>query len=220
MNENASVLLIAALAAAWTAIRQFHPGVPGVVIIPAPHGRKAGVLGHFAPLRWRPSEAEALTHEVVVVAEYLDRGASDVFETLLHEAVRAFNFARGIKDCSANQYHNRAFKTAAESLGLTVQQVPHYGFAYTKLAPETQAQYQRVIDGLAAVMIHRRGTPATPNTPPRGGLPDAVGGDSPSSPSRQRKAVCACGFIIRASRKTLTDTVIRCESCGERFESA
>lgn len=224
MDERSSVALVAALASAWAAIRTRHPEVPGVIVIPAPHGKKNGVLGHFAPLRWQPMAATgAMTHEVVVVAEYLDRGAREVFETLLHEAAHALNCARGVRDCSANQYHNRAFERTAIELGLTVTQVPHYGFAYTQLPKETEARYGAVIDALASVLITRSGRgevilpPPTGTTPANTGSADA---DEAPSSSRLRKAVCACPFIIRASRKTLAETIIRCENCGETFQLA
>lgn len=224
MDERSSVALVAALASAWAAIRARHPDVPGVIVIPAPHGKKRGVLGHFAPLRWQPmSGTGAMTHEVVVVAEYLDRGARDVFETLLHEAAHALNCARGIRDCSANQYHNRYFEHAAVELGLHVTQVPHYGFAYTELPPDTEARYGAVIDALSSVLITRTGRGEVLLPPPPGTTSTTTGsvhGDEPTSSSRLRKAICGCPFIIRASRKTLSHTVIRCESCGKRFESA
>ena len=127
MDERLSVGLIAALARVWTSIRSKHPAVPGVVILAAPGARdQPRVLGHFAALRWSAKEnsGKAL-HEVVVVAEYLNRPAEDVVETLLHEAAHAMNFDRGIKDCSRSQYHNARFKVAAEEVGLTVEQVPH-----------------------------------------------------------------------------------------------
>lgn len=90
-DEQVSVRLIRALATCWSAIRKRHQDVPGVVLLPAParHGG-TGVLGHFAALRWRTRQAgERVLHEVVVTAEHLDRPASEVFETLLHETVRA-----------------------------------------------------------------------------------------------------------------------------------
>lgn len=217
-SADLTVRLIAALARVWTAIRLRHPEVPGVVLLPAPAERGRGnVLGHFAALRWQTREGEdALVHEVVVVAEHLNRRAEDILETLLHEAAHALNFNCGIHDCSRNQYHNRSFREAAEELGLDVFQIKHYGFAHTTLPGETRARYADEIEELDLVLLHRRAF-----------LPERVGGtgttgrdgdEGEGSPrSRNLKATCACPYIIRVSRQTLRDTVIRCGSCGEPF---
>lgn len=215
-DEQWSVALIQALAAIWAKIRELHPGVPGVVLIPAPaHRDQKNVLGHFAPVRWRRREDEHL-HEVVVVAEHLNRPAQDVLETLIHEAAHALNFERGIKDCSRSQYHNRSFKAAAEELGLTVEQVPQYGFAYTRLGPSTGERYGPEAERLRTVLIHRRG--ATLRAAPPGGTPPPDEGEDTTS-SRSRKAVCACDppFIIRVAKKTIEATRIICETCGQAF---
>ena len=220
MDERTSVALIQALADVWTAIRDRHPDVPGVVLLPAPAGGRANVLGHFAPLRWSPKTQDdgQLLHEVVVVAEHLNRPTAEIVETLIHEAAHALNFSRGIKDCSTNQYHNRRFRDAAHELGLDVAQVRHYGFAFTSLRPETAEAYVDEIDALEHVLVHRLGLRRLPPTPPGTKTPP----DDKKPRSRSRKATCACdpAFIIRVSRKTMKNTTIRCESCGEPFRFA
>jgi hypothetical protein len=220
MDERLSVGLIAALARVWSSIRSKHPAVPGVVILAAPGSRdQPRVLGHFAALRWSAKQQEGQhMHEVVVVAEYLNRPAEDVVETLLHEAAHAMNFERGIKDCSRSQYHNAKFKQAAEELGLTVEQVPHYGYAYTKLPPQTAERYREDIEALRAFLIHRRRLMTLPTGPgTTGGGPTTDDDTSKGPSSRARKATCKCPFIIRVSKKVLEATVIRCDSCGEPF---
>jgi uncharacterized protein with HEPN domain len=213
------VALVAALARIWAKIREYHPEVPGVVILAAPNPHRAtNVLGHFAALRWKAKATNATRlHEVVVVAEHLDRSAEDIAETLIHEAAHAMNFERQIPDCSRSQYHNTKFKEAAETLGLTVARVPHYGFALTRLPDETAKRYWDEIQGLRDVLIHRHrplSVPTGPSTDDTTNTPD--GEDGPRS--RHLKATCACPFVIRVSKKTLTSTVIRCESCGDMFD--
>lgn len=216
-----SVTLIEALAAVWKRIRQRHQDVPPVVLLPAPAQRKQlNVLGHFAALRWSAKKNEtARLHEVVVVAEHLNRSAEDIVETLVHEAAHAMNFERGIKDCSRSQYHNQRFAQAATELGLTVEQVPHYGYALTRLPPSTATSYEAETEALEAVLIHRRQILVVPQGP---GL--APTNDNPEDDgiptSRSRKATCQCPFIIRVSKQTMLSTFIRCESCGGRFELA
>ena len=227
MDELGAVVLVTALARIWGAIRKRHPEVPGVVLLPAPnpHGN-ANVLGHFAALRWsaRKAQDSAVVHEVIVVAEHLNRTPEDILETLLHEAAHAMNFERKIKDCSASQYHNQRFKAAAEELGLVVDQVPHYGFARTCLAPETAPCYQSETETLATVLIHRRAfilPPASPPAPPGDGGDDDQDSDTTdNSKGRMRKAVCKCGYIIRASRKVLSATTVSCSCCDGPFEIA
>jgi hypothetical protein len=230
MDERISVHLISALADCWTAIRARHPSVPGVLILPAPAQRgRLNVLGHFAPIRWKTRQADHnLLHEVVVVAEHLDRTAEDIFETLVHEAAHAMNFDRGIHDCSStSQYHNGKFKEAAEELGLEVAKVPNYGWAYTVLAEGTKAFYVDVITALGETLVHRRKpvlvvVPVA--GPPTGGQTPANGRDEedPTLQGRSRKATCACDppYIIRVSKKVIDATVIRCDTCGTLFQLA
>lgn len=224
MPDLASVLTIA-LSLVWEAIQQHHPGVPDVVLLPAPNPhRQTNVLGHFAALRWKPrgKAQERLVHEVVVVAEHLDRSAVDIIATLLHEAAHAQNFERGIFDCSASQYHNKHFKVAAEDLGLVVEQVPHYGFAKTSMPPSTAMRYAVQTAALAAALMHRR-MAAPPSRPvlPGGDTPsdDGEGASKPAA-GRYKKASCECPHNIRVARSTMAATTITCETCGESFKFA
>lgn len=215
---DVSVALIEALSRIWQRIREQHPAVPTVVLLPAPAQRgKRNVLGHFAPLRWQTRrDDDHHLHEVVVIAEHLNRGAEDILETLIHEAAHAANFEEGIKDCSpTSQYHNALYRDRAEAFGLDVTKVPNYGWAYTRLKSETKIRYGPEVDELARVLVHRR-SPILPKTPPT----DPTDNDSPdddAKPSRHLKAVCECGFIIRASKTTLTATTIQCGCCNRPF---
>lgn len=217
MHERASVVLIEALARIWSRIRVHHPDVPGVILlaIPSPR-RELNVLGHFAPLRWRgKQQGDARHHEVVVVAEHLDRTPAEILGTLLHEAAHALNFERGIKDCTTSQYHNRRFKAAAEELGLVVETMAHYGHAYTKPLAATLARYEEDVHILSEALIHRaKPLAASGVSPPKGGSDDTED-DKPTY--RNRKAVCQCPFIIRVAKSTLDQTVIRCDTCREPF---
>lgn len=222
MEELKSVLLTQALARIWTRIRERHPGVPGVVLLAAPSThRHMNVLGHFAALRWRGREQKGeQLHEVVVVAEHLDRSASDVVETLIHEAAHAWNFAKAIFDCSASQYHNKNFRDAAELLGLDVTNVPHYGYALTKLPKPTADHYLDEISHLDSVLMYRkRPMVVLPPLGPGGG----VGANDNSDPdgearprSRNLRATCECPFVIRVSKKTLTEPPSAARSAARR----
>ena len=225
MGGNAVELTIA-LSAVWKAVQAHHPEVPHVVLLaaPNPHGNM-NVLGHFAALRWNATPGHGgILHEVVVVAEHLNRSAEDVVATLIHEAAHALDFTRGIHDCSRSQYHNRKFEAAAKELGLDVTQVPHYGFAQTKMQPETSQRYHAETEALQEVLMHRR--PMVSASKPAGtGAGDGRGSESddtdpPKPGGRYKKASCACPFNIRVARTTIAATTIRCDSCGEPFQLA
>ena len=91
-----SVVCFTTLDAVWSAIRAAHADVPPVVLLTAPGERSQRKIGHFWALKWQ-HRTEGNLHEVVLVAEYLNRTASDVLEVLLHEAAHACNFVRGIR---------------------------------------------------------------------------------------------------------------------------
>lgn len=222
MDENLSVALISALAEIWSTIQKHHPDVPPVVLLPAPAQRgRMNVLGHFAALRWRSKKEKGGNyHEVVVVAEHLNRSAESVTETLLHEAAHAMNFARGIKDCTKSQYHNLRYKVAAEEVGLVVEQVRHYGWALTSMPVETVFRYRKEILALESVLVHRHTVRIAAATKgDKDGDDEGDEGRDTKPIGRLRKATCSCSpsFIIRVSRKTIEETTILCGSCGEPF---
>jgi len=208
--------LMAALRDIWSAIRAGHPGVPDVVLLPAPNPlRQSNVLGYFAGLRWQQGSSVGRLSEVVVVAEHMNRGAEDVFSTLLHEAAHAQNFHAGIRDVSRNQYHNKEFRRAAQQLGLEVSRVAHYGFAETTVPDATALRYAAQIASLTEALMFRM---SERNIASQGSAPSAADPPTSSKPSaRSRKATCDCGFIIRVARKTMTETVIRCDRCAQPF---
>lgn len=233
----------AALVEAWNAVRARHSDVPEAVISMATGGRASAVeLAHFAPRRWRLREGEHLHHEVFVTAESLADGAPKVFGYLLHEATHAANEARGVKDCSASQYHNKEFRKTAEVMGLvqradvTEKWKKKYGFAGTELGEEAAKTYADQIAALDKA-IHATRTPDIYATRTRGGGSkggttddadtgaDAGGdGEAPSGKKEKEdrnyvKAVCQCtpAAVIRVSPKTLERRSIMCGDCMEPF---
>jgi len=61
------------------------------------------------------------------------RSPNDVLETLLHEMAHLKNAQNGVSDCTATQYHNKDFKKADETFGLTVSRMKGKGWATTAL---------------------------------------------------------------------------------------
>ncbi|WP_052231158.1 hypothetical protein [Streptomyces sp. M10] len=231
-----------ALVDAWDAIRARHPDVPEAVISMATGGRVSMVeLAHFAPRRWRLREGDDVHHEVFVTAESLADGAEKVFGYLLHEATHAANEARGVKDCSASQYHNKEFRKTAESMGLVQRPdvgekwKKKYGFAGTELGSAAAQTYAKQIAALDKAM-HATRTPDIFAPRSSGGGrkvegavegegTDAVGGGEEPTGKREKedrnylKAVCKCSppAVIRVSPKTLERRNIMCGDCMDLF---
>ncbi|MEV4438050.1 hypothetical protein AB0K09_03375 [Streptomyces sp. NPDC049577] len=235
----------AALVAGWDAIRARHPQVPDAVISMATGGRESRTKSaHFAPHRWRIREGSALHHEVFVTAESLEDGAREVFGALLHEAAHALNNARGKRDCSASQYHNKTFRDAAAELGL-IQKADvgdyfkkKYGFAGTAPTDETAAAYDQQIAALDEAIRATRVRPAQRTRAVVGGaggtastaeLDDDASGDEPEGadgpPVKEdrnyAKATCQCEppTVIRVSPRTLAKRTILCGECVSAFEA-
>ncbi|MFC7885287.1 hypothetical protein ACFUVV_25925 [Streptomyces sp. NPDC057376] len=231
-----------ALVDAWDAIRARHKDVPEAVISMATGGRASQVeLAHFAPRRWKLREGDDVHHEVFVTAESLADGASKVFGYLLHEATHAANEARGVKDCSASQYHNKEFRKMAEAMGL-VQRADvgekwkkKYGSAGTEMGEEAAKTYAKEIAALDKAM-HATRTPDIFATRSGGGSKgggaaegagtDDAGADEEAPTGKKEKedrnyvkAVCQCEppAVIRVSPKTLERRSIMCGDCMENF---
>ncbi|MFJ9434544.1 hypothetical protein ACIRQY_33505 [Streptomyces sp. NPDC101490] len=178
-----------------------------------------------------------------MTAEGLDRGAEKVVGTLIHEAVHALNTARGTKDCSVGQYHNKEFRSGAKELGLVAQADPNanrakkYGFAFTHMTEETKAAYA---DEIAAVDKAIRATRIAPwalrlggtgsgGSTSGGSTEETTGAEADDEqtppPVKEKedrnyvKAVCECTppTVIRASPRALERRNIMCGGCMKKF---
>ncbi len=202
-QASESVRLIATVDAVWSAIRAAHPDVPAVLLMTAPSCGDRRAIGHFWPMKWQ-HRTDGDLHEVILFAEYLNRTPAEVFGTLLHEAAHACNFVRKVKDCSASQYHNAEFRKTAEELGLKVKQMAPYGWALTTLKEETEKRWASQIEQLGkGIQVFRRSGQS------------GVRVQTPKT--RNLRASCACGFLIRVAKATIERTEIKCGSCGSPF---
>jgi predicted SprT family Zn-dependent metalloprotease len=114
--------LVSACEDAWKDIQSTFDDVPEAVIVVGSGGRRATtLLGHFAKNSWDNEENEV--HEVLLVAENLNRTAQEIFTTLLHEAVHGIAHSRGIKDVSGKR-HNKRFALLCESVGMIPPESP------------------------------------------------------------------------------------------------
>lgn len=96
-----------------------------------PNRGKTAYLGWFFRGKWK--EGKANKNEINICPDTLKRPLEDVLETVLHEMVHYANYVKNIQDCNANQYHNKHFKTRAESFGLIVEKIRNRGYAKTSL---------------------------------------------------------------------------------------
>ena len=205
--------MVAALEAAWAAIRARHPEVPAVVLLlgAGSIGSPAGSLrlGHFAAMRWHgPDGSQAVRErlpEVFVGGEGLKRGPVDVLGTLLHEAAHALAHVRGIKDTSRQgRWHNARFKALAEELGIEVTKDPRIGWSPTTVATATREAYADVTALLgAALRLHRTA--------------ELGAGDGKAKKPSQPACVCECGRRIRVAKSVLAAGPILCGVCGTEF---
>ena len=152
------------------------------------------------------------THEINIGAGTLARPIEDVCATMLHEMIHLYNHESGIQDCSrGNTYHNKRFKQAAESHGLTVEHSDKYGWSHT--SPTEELLDFVIENGLTDILINRNDGMSfyTGKTGTHSG-----GAKIPTTPrtSSTRKYVCpCCGMSVRATRTVR----IACMDCGEQM---
>jgi hypothetical protein len=201
--------MVGALEAAWTAIRAAHKDVPEVILVVASGGRQTrdGLMkfGHYAHGRWglkAAAKGDKLP-EVLVSGEGLQRSASDVFETLLHEAAHGLAAARGVKDTSrGGRYHNEKFRALAEELGLQVATMGSRGWTATSLSEETRKRWKGTIGALNKALRTFR----------------FLDGQKKKVGSRMLLATCGCGTKIRLTQKAYDAAPITCGECEQEFE--
>jgi hypothetical protein len=224
-----------ALEAAYRMIRKEYPDTPDATIVIK---RDERAWGHTTVAKvWAPSKREdekATRFEIMISGENLRRGAEFVVGTLLHEAAHARNLGSGVLDTDTNGRHNRKFADKAEEHGLTVTERGWHGFAATELSDEGKARWKRMV-GVVATGIAKSAATADPNADhlgidltggkvtPKGGIKPVagVGGTAVAPPRRGNrnltKAVCGCGFSIRASMGVLVKSAPTCGACGTAF---
>ena len=163
-----------------------------VIITIQSRGRKNALGWHWAG-KWKNGDKTALA-EINLSAENLK--TSDPYEILIHEMAHHLNHQRGIQDVSRGQYHNKHFKTAAESAGLEVKRVGNVGYGITELgelAKEKILQFKPQKEVFAILRIQEIARQKT----------------------KLKKWSCGCGVNVRVAR---TDFDATCNSCGTAFQ--
>lgn len=208
MTTTSTAHLVAALEALWGEVQTRHQDVPDVVVTigAGSEGRSAGVrLGHFAASRWVAGD-DAELHELFIGGEGLQRSATQVLGTLLHEAAHGIAHSRGVQDTSRQgRYHNKHFKALAEEVGIEVTFSPGIGYSTTTVPAVTAESYAAHVETLgAAITAWRRAEPR--------GL---VRGRTSSN--NAIALACNCPRKIRASRTVIEAGPIICSICDTPF---
>ena len=155
MLETKTLPMLRAVNDVILAVRDYHEGIPEVVVVLGYSGKKKGsqTHGHFAPKAWVGRDGDARTHELFLSGESLSRGGKDTLGTIIHELAHAYCHANGINDTSnRGRYHNKQFKEIAESFGLEIGHSKTIGHSPTTVPDYTAQRYSAHIDALDEVL--------------------------------------------------------------------
>jgi hypothetical protein len=163
-----------------------------------------GKLAHFTYYQPWEVNGEGF-NEIAFTAEMFAKGGEFVLGILLHEVAHSLNHAEGVKDCSANQYHNKHFKSRAEGLGLKTVEVKGKGHAWTEITEFGLKRWSKALKVIEAALEIT-----------------AISQDKAKPKSRNTnliKATCDCENIIRTSKSVL-ESGVECQECGSKFAEA
>ena len=182
------------------ALIQEKTGAPRATILVT---RKTGrTMGHFTHAKVWKSGKDSF-QEIMVSANYFERGARAVLGTLLHEVAHSIDLQNGIQGTSGDGYHNQKFKATAESLGLTITQAKGIGWSVTEVSDacaERWAEALALIENGLALMAD------TEQAKKAGGRNKNL-----------KVAECRCGEKIRLSASVLEKCAPMCNACGCKF---
>ena len=198
-----------------------------------------GSYGHCSLNKiWNDGTDNHSKREINLSVDYLSIDPFHFLGTLIHEMAHARNFQLGILDFNpSNGYHNKFFKTRAESVGLIVTKMGNYGFAHTQVAMNNLDGIEPVAEQAIAELIlkpfwnradfdFQRGSkiafkPVNGSGPigPRGGKGSATGAGS----GKMKKWVCQC--LNRQGKRQAIRVAIAhfdatCNICETIFEKA
>jgi len=199
-TENLSGI-VSALEQAHAMIQE-KTGAPRATILVT---RKTGrTMGHFTHAKLWKAGDEAF-HEIMISANYFERGARAVLGTLLHETAHSLDLQAGIQGVTGDGYHNKKFKETAEALGLTITQAKGIGWSVTEVSDacaERWAEALALIENALALMADSEQAKKT-------------GGRN----KNLKSARCGCGGVIRLSATVLEKCAPKCQNCGEVFRA-
>lgn len=154
-------------------------------------GRAKQTLGWCWADKWERGK-ESIS-EINICAEELNK---DPIETLVHEMVHYSNTCDKLDDCNNAGYHNKFFKTKAESYGLNVEKQGRHGWAHTSLGENFFSTILKDVKINTKVFELYRKTSITS-----------------TSPTKMKKWICGCTTI-----RCATDLSAKCLKCDNTFE--
>ena len=149
-------------------------------------------------------------HELNIAAGTLSRPIENIVATMLHECVHLYCMQIGIKDTSrGGAYHNKRFKTVAESRDLHIEYDPRIGWSITE---PTEALIEFIIaQGWEDIQMNRNEGISAIGIGGKGGDATGTGATTPKK-GNSRKLICpCCGLTIRATRDNLRIMCMDCE---------
>lgn len=199
-TENLSGI-VSALEQAHAMIQE-KTGAPRATILVT---RKTGrTMGHFTHAKiWKAGDEQF--HEIMVSANYFERGARAVLGTLLHETAHSLDLQNGIQGVTGDGYHNQKFKATAEALGLTITQAKGIGWSVTEVSDECAERWAEalaLIENALALMADSE-----------------QAGKTKGRNKNLKSARCGCGGVIRLSASVLEKCAPKCQNCGEMFRA-
>jgi len=175
---------------------KFYNGkLPLPIITVQTSGTKKQKMGWFFRESWKANDEVA--HEINICPEFLDLGIDETMNTLLHEMVHYDNYLNKIKDTSANGYHNKKFREAAEAVGLEVIRT-RKGYNGTKNTPIVLEAFKEIEPNEEILSAFRN-------------LADPLG---KKNGSKLKKWSCGCTNL----RVAVPDLEATCNKCGNEFE--
>ena len=189
--------VLRALEKLWSKIREHDSRVP-VALFDLTPGRSSGCVS----VGW---DQLSPVIEINLRPEGQNSTGAEVLEFLLHQA--AHSIAGPVKS-SEGRWHNRAYRDAAESIGLDTA-VDATGYGATSLASGTRTRYRNELSALDRALAKWEPT------------------EQVKAERSSRNGVvlqCSCDpprkIRIRGNPDHLDVTGIRCEHCGQPFTAS
>ena len=177
----------------------FGGELPKVIITFEP-GQKQGTFGWiYDKKNWVQGKEER--YNINISSDYLNRPASDIVGTLVHEMCHLYALVNGIKDTSrGNTYHNKKFAEIANNHMLVAFEVEHIG--YSTKPSEQLIEWTNENCPFTSIRLTKK-------------LEPEKQGKSDKPKQSMRKYICPqCGLIIRATK----DCRVMCIECQKEME--
>jgi len=203
--------------------KRFSLGLREDLIVLISESDSPNTKGHFRPSKspksWRVQEQgkgdlafkqqneeptaqkDKPIHSIVLTAHSLK---DTPYETLAHETAHYINEIKGEVSPKAytNNYHSKEFKKRAEEMGLIVEKVANYGYAFTRESPEFREMLKEFKPNEQAFKIFQA-------------LAENKG---KGKKGRLLKFVCSCGCIVRSAKNEEKPLRAICGYCDTPFK--